>query len=421
MKQRSSRGLRYLSGAAFLCMLALAGLVGTAGASAATQHWYRLNTEGRLSEHTPTEVTASGEGLTRFAFNNGGIRLEISCTAMGGSGTIENPSGGANGKLRGAVLTFSGCSVVEPAGCTVPTTIATNALQGEATLYEGRPATRFEPESGTTLFTFTVGGTQCAGIIKGSRSLTGSFLAEAAESPAGRYSVTQASSAGLKYAGVSVQMIGSYGLASRSSAKPVTVETDRSPAGQHWYIGPRSETRVGLAAGSPFNYSSASDPISLNVAATVGGVKTRIECGGSSSRMEGTVENPLSGGAGTATGRILPAGCSIPEPNSGACIVEGVESELLSGLATEAAGAPAVTFAREGSFLDTFLVGGASCPAALKGSKKLTGKLTAVPDAFGTFVFSSSLSALKYGGQNATVSGQAALTMGGGEPLLLAP
>ncbi|HUC00774.1 MAG TPA: hypothetical protein VMS11_13210 [Solirubrobacterales bacterium] len=406
-----------------MAMLALS--FGSAAASAATQHWYGIYEGPRLPTGSPTAITGEQNTATTMAFSIAGAEVEIACNSMKASGTIENPAGGVNGKLREASLTYGECQTVKPAGgvCTVPSTITTNALRGEATL-GGKAGIRLEPENGTAFTTFTIGGSSCPSLYKGSKTLTGGPTAEFIGYE-NQYETGAFSPSTLKYAGQTVTLLSKFELNSNAGL-PVAIGVDTDPAGERWYVGGEKSkpTSAKFAAGSAVSYVSRPGSTGLAITATIAGVKFNMACSGSGSGFEGSVENPAGGGAGTATGTMTLAGCYVSEPSGGVCSVESpVVSTPLSGLAGEAAGAPAVTFSPIGkSTIATFVVSGGSCPTALKGSKSLTGSgLTGAFSETGKLLFSSSLNAgLKFAGQTATVSAQTT-PEAGVERLLLAP
>ncbi len=417
---RSSKGPLSALGVALVAMLALGAFFGSASASAATQHWHGHIGGTRLLEKTPTEVVAEDTTSTQIKFYVAGAKLTIDCGSLDAGGTIENPSGGANGTLSGVSISFGGCAVTEPTGlgCTVPSTIETNQMKGEATTFEGSPAVKYSPAEGSIVTTFTVSGNKCT-FWGGSKTITGSFIALYAGIE-DHWAITDLSSAGLAYGGIpAVKLNTDYQLNSKAG-EAVAVGADIAPPGQHWYLGAGSKEI--LAEGSATGYSSLEGSMSSTISATITGVKFTMQCGGSSS-AEGAVENPVGGGAGTASGTIDFAGCTVSEPTGGKCSVDGggTTSLPLSGLATEAGGDPAATFSpAEKTTIATFTISGASCPWALKGNKSLTGSLTGVPDPFGNYVFSGD-EGLKFYGVTATFSAQATLETSAGKRLVLAP
>jgi hypothetical protein len=418
-------------GLALVAVLAL-GAFASASASATTQHWYGYAGGTRLAEKTPTEVLAKGEGATRITYHYSGVTLAIRCGSMSSGGTIENPSGGADGKLNGVVITFGECVVEEPANkCVVPSTIETVKLKGEATKYDGSPAIKYQPESGQVLTTFWV--TNCA--LSGSKNLTGSFTAQYRGSEAyapGFYQVTGLSSEDLKWEGFPVVMVSAYQLKSISE-KPVALVAEPLSGALHWYLGgaPAEGTKTKFAEGTAFSYSAVPGSMTFTISSLIGGVNFKLQCAGSVNGAEGSLENPTGGGAGTAAGTLTFGNCSVVEPAAAVktCSVEAggatpVVSAPLSGLATEAEGAPAVRFSpAEKTNIATFVLKGCT-PVVLNGSKALTGSLTGSPDPFGTYVFSPTVNqspAVKYSGVSTTVSGQVTLETGTGERIVLAP
>lgn len=422
MRKRWSRIPLIAVGVALVAMLALT--LGSASASAATQHWYGVSEGPRLAEGTSTEVTGEGNATT-LAFNIIGTKIEINCGSVKTSGTIENPAGGANGRLREATMTFKACSVGTPSGCTVPENIVTNQLQGETTLVGKQTAFKLAPETGTAFTTFTLGGTSCPSFLQGSKTLTGGPTAEFSGS-GNQYETRALSPSTLKYGGQSVTLLDRFQLNS-NSGQPVSIGADTEPAGQHWFVGgERTEpVKTKLAEGSTIHYVSVPSSTELEISATIGGANFRMQCAGSGGGAEGSVENPTGGGAGTATATITFAGCSVSQPAGGVCYVQNpAVSSLLSGLAGESAGTSSVTLSPSGkTTIATFVVGGESCPVVMKGSKSLTGSgLTGAPNASGMLLFQSSLNTgLKYAGQTATISAQTKPEISTGERLTLAP
>jgi len=422
MRTRSKGSLSTL-GIALVAMLALGALFGSASAAAATQHWYGYAGGTPLAQETPTEVTAEDAGGVDIKFLYSGVELDISCNSMSADGSIENPSGGGAGALSGTVLTLDECEVVKPGPeCTIPSTLETVELKGEATKFEGVPAIKYSPKEGTVLTTFSITGGGCSGYI-GTKYIAGSFMAKY-QGSGGNYEVTMLSSAGLSWAKQPVKLVTHYELSS-TSEEAVALVSD-TPSAEHWYLGgaPAEGAKTKLAEGSTVGYSSVSGSMAATISMTAGGTKFTIQCGGPSSGIAGSVENPGGGGAGTATGTMTFAGCTATvNGEAGACSVQGggATSSPLSGLTTESGGAPAVTLsAPEKTGLVTLVVTNVSgCPAAFVGTKKVQATLTGVPNPFGTYTILGA--GVKYGAIPATLSGQATLETSAGERLGIEP
>jgi hypothetical protein len=407
-------------GITLVALLALGALFGSASASAATQHWYGYAGGTKLAEKTPTEVIAEDEGGATLKFTIAGIGIEIECNSTSAGGKIENPSGGGGGTLDGATIKFEECTMTKPAGCAVPSTIGTFPLKGEAAKFEGLPAIKYSPVEGTAVITFSMTGASCPGFLQGSKTITGSFMAEYTGYK-GRYWVGTLSSKGLEFGGSStVQLMTESQLASKSG-KAVALATDL-PGVEHWYLDgpPAGGAKTKFAEGSSVSYSAATGSATHTISSTIVGLKLKIQCGGPSSSIWGSVENPAGGGAGSAAATMAFAGCSVVEPAGKGCTAEAA-AKPLSGLATESAKLPAVTLSpAEKTTIATVTIGGASCPGAMKGNRDLTGSLTGVPDPYGNYAFSGN-AALTLGGQAATFAGQATLETSTGERLGIAP
>jgi len=418
MRTRSKGSLLTLG----IALVALGALFGSASASAATQHWYGYAGGTPLAEGTPTEVVAEDALGVTIKYSYAGVELHIRCNSTSAGGSIENPSGGGSGTLSGVVLTLEECHVDKPAGkCTIPSTLETVELKGEATKFEGVPAIKYSPKSGTILTTFNVTGSECPVMVKGEKYIAGSFTAKYAGF--GRwYEVTVASSAGLNWAGQPVYMQTLYELNSKSEEAVALVSDTHT--GEHWYLGgePAEGGKTKFAEGAAVGYSSVNGSMTTTLSASAGGSSFAILCG-SGSGIEGSVENPSGGGAGSATGTVTFAGCTTTvNGKAGVCSVQGggATSNPLSGLTTESGGAPAVSLSpAEKTSLTTFVVTGAECPAAFKGTKVVNGSLTGVPDSLGTYALSGT--GVKYGALPATLSGQTTLETSAGERLGIAP
>lgn len=143
------------------------------------------------------------EGASTLAATVAGVEFEIRCAKQSGSGTAVNEEVAGAMIIRGTDTTvnYEECETTKPAGnvCTVPTTITTNELKS-ATV-SATTQQKYEPSSGSTFVTFTIGGTSCPAALKGSKSVTGSATAEVTNEESGVQEFTATSGSALKYAG----------------------------------------------------------------------------------------------------------------------------------------------------------------------------------------------------------------------------
>lgn len=128
------------------------------------------------------EVAAANSTTFTLASTIAGVKFKISCTGLSGSGTAEDV--GAEVLGSGIGLTFSGCTVPEPAGklCQVKAggeengKIKTNTLKSVATRTAEEPNAYknvFIPTTGTVFVTIEVN--KCTSeALNGAKELTGS-------------------------------------------------------------------------------------------------------------------------------------------------------------------------------------------------------------------------------------------------------
>jgi hypothetical protein len=128
----------------------------------------------KLAEAAPISFSAAGSTSFKMTLSIFTAAVRVTCASQSGAGTNENPSGTKPGTVSGASFKLSGCVVVEPVNCTTAETITTNSIQGKAIEFEGGPAVKFEPTTGTNLLTFTLSGGSCP--IAGSYLVKGTFV-----------------------------------------------------------------------------------------------------------------------------------------------------------------------------------------------------------------------------------------------------
>lgn len=155
--------LRSKLGLLGLSVVALS-LMGIAASSASAAEWLILNSKGEVKTATelPAEISSELEKagrtlLTRIAGTNG----TISCTTA----SLANARLETGGKLTsGSSVTFGGCAVSMPSGCTVssvgqPTeTIRSQELKGQLW---GNGEILIEPKTGTVLVELIFEGALC--------------------------------------------------------------------------------------------------------------------------------------------------------------------------------------------------------------------------------------------------------------------
>lgn len=93
--------------------------------------------------NTASETTAAAVSLLAGVIS--GVSIEIQCTGVSGTGSMQNVGGQASGT---GVLTYSGCTINKPAGkgCVVNgNSITTNSIAAES---EGASTLKLKPASG---------------------------------------------------------------------------------------------------------------------------------------------------------------------------------------------------------------------------------------------------------------------------------
>jgi hypothetical protein len=145
----------------------VAGMVASASASAAGQ-WYISG-----SAFSGTEsVAIKADGSSTISTTITGTKTTLTCTSATDTGTITGGS-----KDTAEALKFSGCTISEPAGCKVASSLTTAKLTSELVEEGGQIYDQVQPSSGTTVLTLTI--TECA--LEGAYRLTGSVRCLASE------------------------------------------------------------------------------------------------------------------------------------------------------------------------------------------------------------------------------------------------
>jgi hypothetical protein len=158
--------------AAFTAALALTAIV--ASTASATAGWLVNGTEltGTQSANLSTLAVTD----TAAILNIPALPVKISC-----SGHLEgvNPQISAPNTTSSTSLTFTGCSMIEPATCKLSLPeIKTEAVTGTATLGPGESVLiSFKPTSAKHFTEFTFEGEKCS--ISGKKAVTGSVVLKA--------------------------------------------------------------------------------------------------------------------------------------------------------------------------------------------------------------------------------------------------
>jgi hypothetical protein len=153
-----------------VCTILALGIVNCVVSAAFGASWVVAGSElatGETAELAKGTTTVESVKLT-------GTGVTITCTGI--EATLLKLTGGTN-QLQGQ-QTYTGCS--SSGICSVPTSIATNELVGEAALGTAPGDTiKFKPKTGTAVALITFSGAECP--LKGSRELTGTITATAPE------------------------------------------------------------------------------------------------------------------------------------------------------------------------------------------------------------------------------------------------
>jgi hypothetical protein len=189
-----------------------------------------------------------------------------------------------------------------------------------------------------------------------------------------------------------------------------------SAATQHWYVDGSK-----LAEGTPTNVT-IKNTTNFNLGWTyVGGQKWEFKC--TSQNGEGTVENPVGGGAGSTTTKFTLNGCTrvAPSGEAGWCKLSGgaIAMEVNGGTATEFEAKSAVKFNPFGGQFTEFWL--TNCPLeriTLSGS--FTGIAAKGPTGW-VFEFTKASSAMSWGPYPATLVGTSKLETTTGKSVTIAP
>jgi hypothetical protein len=122
------------------------------------------------TESTESKSTGSFKLSATLGTN---VKTVVSCSGAKAAGTItENTKDTASPGIE-----LSGCSVLEPSGCTVTSPLKTVSLASSIeTVEESKIYDTIEPKSGTEFFKLIISGTLCS--VEGSYKLTGSVRCE---------------------------------------------------------------------------------------------------------------------------------------------------------------------------------------------------------------------------------------------------
>lgn len=367
--------------------------------------------------------TVSMAGSSSLAATVAGIKFRIECSGLNGSGSGENSGGKILG--TGIVVHYTGCTVPEPTGgkCSVAEELSTNSLKAES----NGTKIKYVPTSGATYMTISVSGATCPEALKGTKEVKGQATAavEGTGSVKGAIqSFTATSGSELTYGGQAATFLSTNGAEAVSGVElgalpvhPLSLELHEC-----WNSGITTTSAVRYAssecttekARGAWGWKLTSSPVSGSVsmasasslAATIGGVKFKVECSGLNG--SGSGENSLGAILGTAI-VLHYTGCATTEPAGGKCVVP---TELSTNTLKAESGEMKVRYEAAGAGpIMSVTIAGSECPEALKGVKELTGQATALVEGAGGFngtiqsFTATSGSALKLGGQPATYLG----------------
>jgi hypothetical protein len=157
----------------FLSVMAVFAVAAMAAseASAAAPHWVVNGTAFTGSE---TVLGLLSNGNASLEATIGAVATDVLCTAADATGTIleSTKDAAANG------ITFTGCSVSKPTGCTVTNPITTVALSSALLTNETVGLDTWTPTSGTKFTELVFSGTACS--VEGKFTVTGQAQCEGA-------------------------------------------------------------------------------------------------------------------------------------------------------------------------------------------------------------------------------------------------
>lgn len=389
------------------------GTAAVSSAAAATQHWGSATPAAEIEPGT--EQSFTGE-LTvpsvTLEWSFGGGNTSIVCNKLSTSGTAYNNE--TAGQLSSASLALSGCVITTPHCAVKEGSIPFQALTGYARTESGQRRLVLKPQVGSVMaliYLEGAGGGSCA--YGSSLTMSGYIEAIQVAGHPGTYEVPLSPSH-LALGAIPVKMLTEFSL-NASSGQSLQLSGE-GPEGAYWYYGQGPWSLIN--AGESTSYVNV-EPVPLTLNTQVGLTKPEIRCDGS---FNGKVENPVGGGAGVATAGYTPGslgGCTI---NISHCYVEGAPTNLLSGVATEVGGAPAVEWSpQSGTTVMSFQLGsvGGTCSLINLSPLKVTGRL--ITSSLGNGRFSFAASELRVGSQAAPVSGEFGLETLFGKSLRLQP
>jgi hypothetical protein len=391
--------------------LALGAFAAVGSAAAATQHWASATSAVKISPGTEQSFTGVNNTSVQMEWSPSGVHTIMSCGKLSTSGTASNSK--TEGDLSSTSLGLSECSISTPHCAFKGGSIPFQTLTGYARNEGGERRLVLKPQSGTTMAVLQLQG--AGGECAWGSSLTMSGYIEAIQVAGhpGVYEIPETPSH--LTIGTAVKMLTEFSLSASGQSLQLSSEGSEGP---YWYFG-QGEWSL-IKAGEQTNYWN-SNPVPLTLSAKVGLFETKIS--GCEGLFNGKVENPVGGGAGTATAGLTPGflgGCSI---NVTHCYVEGAPTNLLSGVATEIGGVPAVEWSpSSGTTVLSFELGsvGGKCPLISSSPLNVKGKLITTSQGNGQFSLTGS--ELKVGSQNATLSsGEFGLETEFGKSLRLQP
>jgi hypothetical protein len=155
---------------------------------------------------TGTPITAKGASSFSLAATVGEVKFKVGCTGMSSTEAVVNNGGsGTTMTATGTgVASLTGCTVAEPAACSVAATLPSTGLNLAA---EGT-SLKFAPEGGGKFMAITVSGALCPAALKGEKEVKGS--ATSAEVTMVKQGFTAASGSTLTISGQTVTFIGEY-------------------------------------------------------------------------------------------------------------------------------------------------------------------------------------------------------------------
>jgi hypothetical protein len=120
-----------------------------------------------------TESVSVSGGPMALEFKILGSSFKVSCTSVSGKNAVINYGGSSEGSLS-----FSGCAMTTPAGCTVPSTIQTNTVRSSLRNIGGYNYETFVGAESSALFSLNISGCASAGSWEAKGSFTGKGTVE---------------------------------------------------------------------------------------------------------------------------------------------------------------------------------------------------------------------------------------------------